>query len=125
MVARSIHNESPRRGKPFVEVNCAAIPDTLIESDLFGHEKGAFTGATAMKRGKFEQADGGSLFLDEIGDMSLATQAKVLRVLQGRSFGGGRRPKTIRVDVRVIAASNKNLKEEIKRGVSGRISSTD
>ncbi len=116
LVARSIHNESPRRGKPFVEVNCAAIPDTLIESELFGHEKGAFTGATAMKRGKFEQADGGTIFLDEIGDMSLATQAKVLRVLQEQEFQRVGGAKTIRVDVRVIAASNKNLKEEIKRG---------
>ncbi len=116
LVARSIHNESPRRGKPFVEVNCAAIPDTLIESELFGHEKGAFTGATAMKRGKFEQADGGTIFLDEIGDMSLATQAKVLRVLQEQEFQRVSGAKTIRVDVRVIAASNKNLKEEIKKG---------
>lgn len=116
LVARSIHNESPRRGKPFVEVNCAAIPDTLIESELFGHEKGAFTGATAMKRGKFEQADGGTIFLDEIGDMSLATQAKVLRVLQEQEFQRVGGAKTIRVDVRVIAASNKNLKEEIKKG---------
>ena len=116
LVARSIHNESPRRNKPFVEVNCAAIPDTLIESELFGHEKGAFTGATAMKRGKFEQADGGTIFLDEIGDMSLATQAKVLRVLQEQEFQRVGGAKTIRVDVRVIAASNKNLKEEIKRG---------
>jgi two-component system nitrogen regulation response regulator NtrX len=116
LVARSIHNESPRRGKPFVEVNCAAIPDTLIESELFGHEKGAFTGATAMKRGKFEQADGGTILLDEIGDMSLATQAKVLRVLQEQEFQRVGGAKTIRVDVRVIAASNKNLKEEIKRG---------
>ena len=125
LVARSIHNESPRRGKPFVEVNCAAIPDTLIESELFGHEKGAFTGATAMKRGKFEQADGGTIFLDEIGDMSLATQAKVLRVLQEQEFQRVGGAKTIRVDVRVIAASNKNLKDEIKKGVSGKTSSTD
>jgi two-component system nitrogen regulation response regulator NtrX len=116
LVARSIHNESPRKGKPFVEVNCAAIPDTLIESELFGHEKGAFTGATAMKRGKFEQADGGTIFLDEIGDMSLATQAKVLRVLQEQEFQRVGGAKTIRVDVRVIAASNKNLKDEIKKG---------
>ena len=116
LVARSIHNESPRRNRPFVEVNCAAIPDTLIESELFGHEKGAFTGATAMKRGKFEQADEGTIFLDEIGDMSLATQAKVLRVLQEQEFQRVGGTKTIRVDVRVIAASNKNLKEEIKRG---------
>lgn len=116
LVARGIHNESPRRDKPFVEVNCAAIPDTLIESELFGHEKGAFTGATAMKRGKFELSDGGTIFLDEIGDMSLATQAKVLRVLQEQEFQRVGGTKTIRVDVRVIAASNKNLKEEIKKG---------
>lgn len=116
LVARRIHLYSPRTDRPFIEVNCAAIPETLIESDLFGHEKGAFTGAVEMKRGKFELADGGTLFLDEIGDMSLATQAKVLRVLQEQRFnrvGGG---KTIQVDVRVIGASNKNLAEEIKKG---------
>lgn len=116
LVARWIHLSSSRADRPFVEVNCAAIPETLIESELFGHEKGAFTGAVAMKRGRFELADGGTLFLDEIGDMSLATQAKVLRVLQEQRFnrvGGGR---MIQVDVRVIGASNKNLSEEIKRG---------
>ena len=116
VVARLIHAQSPRAGKPFVDVNCAAIPDTLIESELFGHERGAFTGATAMKRGRFEEADGGTLFLDEVGDMSLVTQAKVLRVLQEQRFtrvGGG---KPIEVDVRVISASNKHLSEEIARG---------
>ncbi len=116
LVARGIHFESPRADKPFIEVNCAAIPETLIESELFGHEKGAFTGATATRRGQFELADGGTLFLDEVGDMSLATQAKVLRVLQEQRFQrvGGTRP--INVDVRVIAASNKNLTEAIRRG---------
>ncbi|MBI3354916.1 MAG: sigma-54-dependent Fis family transcriptional regulator [Nitrospirae bacterium] len=116
LVARKIHSESLRRNKPFVEVNCAAIPETLIESELFGHEKGAFTGATTMKKGKFELADGGTIFLDEIGDMSLATQAKVLRVLQEQEFQRVGGTKTIKVDVRVIAASNKNLKEELKKG---------
>ena len=116
LVARKIHSESTRRNKPFVEVNCAAIPETLIESELFGHEKGAFTGATTMKKGKFELADGGTIFLDEIGDMSLATQAKVLRVLQEQEFQRVGGIKTIKVDVRVITASNKNLKEELKKG---------
>ncbi|MEW6410671.1 MAG: sigma-54 dependent transcriptional regulator [Nitrospirota bacterium] len=116
LVARAIHNYSRRREKPFIEVNCAAIPTDLIESELFGHEKGAFTGATTSKKGKFEIADEGTLFLDEVGDMSLNTQAKVLRVLQEQEFqrvGGG---KTIKVDVRVITATNKNLEEEIKKG---------
>ncbi|MBI5746019.1 MAG: sigma-54-dependent Fis family transcriptional regulator [Nitrospirae bacterium] len=116
LVARRIHLYSPRAARPFIEVNCAAIPETLIESELFGHEKGAFTGAVEMKRGKFELADGGTLFLDEIGDMSLATQAKVLRVLQEQRFNRVGGSKTIQVDVRVIGASNKNLAEEIKKG---------
>ncbi len=116
LVARAIHQQSVRSAKPFVEVNCAAIPEELIESELFGHEKGAFTGATAARRGKFDQANGGTLFLDEIGDMSLKTQAKILRILQEHTFervGGNR---TIEVDVRVIAATNKNLMHEIKTG---------
>jgi two-component system nitrogen regulation response regulator NtrX len=116
LVARATHNLSKRRDKPFVEVNCAAIPEELIESELFGHEKGAFTGATAMRKGKFDQAHGGTLFLDEIGDMSLKTQAKILRILQEHKFervGGSR---TIEVDVRVIAATNKDLEEEIRQG---------
>ncbi|PLX79895.1 MAG: Fis family transcriptional regulator [Desulfuromonas sp.] len=116
LVARSIHSLSTRKGKPFVEVNCAAIPEELIESELFGHEKGAFTGATAMRKGKFDQAHEGTLFLDEIGDMSLKTQAKILRILQEHKFervGGNR---TIEVDVRVIAATNKNLENEIQQG---------
>lgn len=114
LVARAIHQQSTRNAKPFVEVNCAAIPEELIESELFGHEKGAFTGATAARKGKFDQANGGTLFLDEIGDMSLKTQAKILRILQEHTFervGGNR---TIEVDVRVIAATNKDLEEEIR-----------
>jgi len=116
LVAHAIHRLSKRKDKPFIEVNCAAIPDDLIESELFGHEKGSFTGATTMKRGKFDQANNGMLFLDEIGDMSLKAQSKVLRILQEQRFervGGNR---TIRVDVRVIAATNKNLEEEIAEG---------
>jgi len=116
IVARSIHLKSKRRTKPLVAVNCAAIPEELIESELFGHEKGAFTGAESSKIGKFEMAHRGTLFLDEIGDMSLKTQAKILRILQEQTFErvGGR--KTIKVDARVIAATNKNLFEEIKAG---------
>ena len=116
LVARAIHMHSPRAEHPFVAVNCAAIPETLIESELFGHEKGAFTGATAMKRGQFEQADGGTLFLDEIGDMSLNTQAKVLRALQEQQFTRVGGTKLMKVDVRVLAASNKDLEKEISRG---------
>jgi two-component system nitrogen regulation response regulator NtrX len=116
LVARAIHQHSPRADRPFVAVNCAAIPETLIESELFGHEKGAFSGATSQKRGQFEQADGGTLFLDEIGDMSLATQAKVLRALQEQQFNRVGGTKTIKVDVRVLAASNKDLAKEIEGG---------
>ncbi|HSE59948.1 MAG TPA: sigma-54 dependent transcriptional regulator [Nitrospiraceae bacterium] len=116
LVARAIHQHSPRADRPFVAVNCAAIPETLIESELFGHEKGAFSGATSQKRGQFEQADGGTLFLDEIGDMSLATQAKVLRALQEQQFNRVGGTKTIKVDVRVLAASNKDLAKEIEAG---------
>jgi two-component system nitrogen regulation response regulator NtrX len=116
LVARAIHLHSPRRDYPFIAVNCAAIPETLIESELLGHERGAFTGATTQKRGQFEQADGGTLFLDEIGDMSLSTQAKVLRVLQEQQFTRVGGSKVIKVDVRVIAASNKNLAKEIEKG---------
>lgn len=114
LVARAIHVGSKRKEMPFVAVNCAAIPEELIESELFGHEKGAFTGATQMKRGKFDQASGGTLFLDEIGDMSLKTQAKVLRILQEQRFERVGGTQTIEVDVRVIAATNKNLVESIK-----------
>ncbi len=116
LVARAIHQHSARAGRPFVAVNCAAIPDTLIESELFGHEKGAFSGATSMKRGQFEQADGGTLFLDEIGDMSLNTQAKVLRALQEQQFTRVGGTKLMKVDVRVLAASNKDLMKEIEKG---------
>ena len=116
LVARAIHQHSIRTGRPFVAVNCAAIPETLIESELFGHEKGSFTGATSMKRGQFEQADGGTLFLDEIADMSLSTQAKVLRALQEQQFTRVGGTKLLKVDVRVLAASNKNLLKEIEKG---------
>jgi len=116
LVARAIHLQSPRQNRAFVEINCAAIPETLIESELFGHEKGAFTGATSMKRGKFELADGGTLFLDEIGDMSLATQAKVLRVIQEQQFTRVGGTKLLNVNIRVIAASNKDLVDEIGNG---------
>jgi two-component system nitrogen regulation response regulator NtrX len=115
LVARAIHRESLRRDGPFVQVNCAAIPDELIESELFGHEKGSFTGATDRQMGKFEQADKGTIFLDEIGDMSLKTQAKVLRVLQEQELERLGSNRIIKVDVRVIAATNKNLEEEINR----------
>jgi two-component system nitrogen regulation response regulator NtrX len=116
LVARAIHRQSRRAEKPFIEVNCAAIPEDLIESELFGHEKGAFTGATSKRKGKFDQAHEGTLFLDEIGDMSLKTQAKVLRILQERKFERVGGEKTIEVDVRVVAATNKNLEQEIKAG---------
>ena len=116
LVARAIHALSARREAPFVEVNCAAIPEELIESELFGHERGAFTGALARRRGKFETADTGTVFLDEIGDMSLKTQAKVLRALEEQAFErvGGR--ETLKVDVRVIAASNRDLPSLIAQG---------
>jgi two-component system nitrogen regulation response regulator NtrX len=116
LVARAIHEHSARADKPFVAVNCAAIPETLIESELFGHEKGSFSGATSMKRGQFEQADGGTLFLDEIADMSLSTQAKVLRALQEQQFTRVGGTKLMKVDVRVLAASNKDLLKEIEKG---------
>jgi DNA-binding NtrC family response regulator len=116
LVARSLHQESARSAMPYIEVNCAAIPSELIESELFGHEKGSFTGAVKQQKGKFEQADGGTLFLDEIGDMSLAAQAKVLRVLQEHKLSRVGSDKDIEVNVRVIAATNKNLVEEIAKG---------
>ena len=116
LIARSVHRASQRANKPFIAVNCAAIPETLIESELFGHEKGAFTGAVSVQRGKFEIADSGTLFLDEIGDMSLNTQAKVLRVLQEQEFQRVGGTRNIRVDVRLITATNKNLSDEIKKG---------
>jgi len=116
LVAQAIHRQSRRCHKPMIEMNCAAIPEELIESELFGHEKGSFTGAHASKSGKFDQANNGMLFLDEIGDMSLKTQAKILRILQEQTFervGGNR---TITTDVRVLAATNKNLEQEIEAG---------
>ena len=116
LVARSLHQKSNRAAMPYIEVNCAAIPSELIESELFGHEKGAFTSAIKQHKGKFEQADGGTLFLDEIGDMSLAAQAKVLRVLQEKKLSRVGSDKDITVDVRVLAATNKNLKAEIEKG---------
>jgi two-component system nitrogen regulation response regulator NtrX len=116
LVAQSLHALSPRYNKPFVEVNCAAIPEELIESELFGHEKGAFTGATQLRRGKFDLANGGTLFLDEIGDMSLKTQAKILRILQEQKFERVGGAQTTSVDVRIVAATNKDLKAEIQEG---------
>ncbi|MDH4348270.1 MAG: sigma-54 dependent transcriptional regulator, partial [Gemmatimonadota bacterium] len=116
LVARAIHGSSSRRGRPFVEVNCAAIPSELIESELFGHMKGSFTGAVADRPGKFEQADGGTLFLDEVGDMSLATQAKVLRALQEGVITRIGSTGQLAVDVRVLAATNKDLAAEIAAG---------
>ena len=113
LVARAIHRASPRNQEPFVQVNCAAIPDELIESELFGHERGSFTGATQKQIGKFEQADRGTIFLDEVGDMSLKTQAKVLRVLQEGEVERLGSARTIKVDVRVLAATNKNLDQAI------------
>ena len=116
LVARSLHAKSSRADAPFVEVNCAAIPSELIESELFGHERGAFTSAVKQRKGKFEQADGGTLFMDEVGDMSLSAQAKVLRALQERKISRVGSDRDIDVDVRVIAATNKKLKEEIAKG---------
>ena len=116
LVARSLHQSGARSAMPYIEVNCAAIPSELIESELFGHEKGSFTSAIKQHKGKFEQADGGTLFLDEIGDMSLPAQAKVLRVLQEKKLSRVGSDKDIDVDVRVIAATNKDLKAEIAKG---------
>jgi two-component system nitrogen regulation response regulator NtrX len=116
LVARAIHRNSLRTRERFIQVNCAAIPDDLIESELFGHEKGSFTGATEKQIGKFEQADRGTIFLDEVGDMSLKTQAKVLRVLQEGEVERLGSARTIKVDVRVIAATNKRLEEEVEKG---------
>ena len=116
LVANSIHDNSERRDSPFIKLNCAAIPEELLESELFGHEKGAFTGATKFKPGKFDMADGGTIFLDEIGDMPFNLQAKVLRILQEQEFyrvGGSR---TIKVDVRIIASTNKNLEKMVQEG---------
>ena len=116
VIARAVHTLSTRRDGPFIKVNCAALPDTLLESELFGHEKGAFTGATQLRKGRFELADGGTLFLDEIGDISSAFQAKLLRVLQEREFERIGGTQTIRVDVRMVCATNRNLEEAVAKG---------
>jgi two-component system NtrC family response regulator len=116
LIARAIHQLSPRAGKTFISVNCAALTETLLESELFGHERGAFTHAVAMRKGRFELADGGTLFLDEVGEMSPALQVKVLRVLQEMEFERVGGTRTIKVDVRVVAATNKDLKEEVEAG---------
>ncbi|NUO78539.1 sigma-54-dependent Fis family transcriptional regulator [candidate division KSB1 bacterium] len=116
LVARAIHNRSARKSSALIKVNCAALPSGLIESELFGHEKGAFTGATAKKKGRFELADGGTIFLDEVGELPLETQVKLLRVLQEQEFETVGGAKTIKVNVRVIAATNRNLQDEVKKG---------
>jgi DNA-binding NtrC family response regulator len=116
LVAKAIHYHSPRKSKPFVAVNVAAIPSELLESELFGHEKGSFTGAMATRAGKFEEADGGTLFLDEIGEMDFALQAKLLRILQEREISRVGSNKVIKIDVRVIIATHKNLQEEVRKG---------
>jgi two-component system response regulator HydG len=116
LIANALHQGSNRAEKRFIKVNCAALPETLLESELFGHEKGAFTGAVGRKPGRFELADGGTIFLDEIGEMSLATQAKLLRVLQEREFEPLGSTRTVKVDIRIIAASNKMLLDEVKNG---------
>jgi two-component system nitrogen regulation response regulator NtrX len=116
LIAHAIHAASSRAGDPFVEVNCAAIPEEMIESELFGHRRGSFPGAVEDKIGKLQKADGGTLFLDEVGDMSLKTQAKVLRALEEQRFEPVGATESIQVDVRVVASTNKNLEEEIERG---------
>ena len=116
LVARAVHNGSDRANKPFITVHCAALPETLIESELFGYEKGAFTGAESVHKGRFELADGGTIFLDEIGEVNLATQVKLLRVLQEHKFERVGGEKSVEIDVRVVAATNRNLEEEVKNG---------
>jgi two-component system NtrC family response regulator len=116
LVAKAIHMNSPRQDKPFITVNCAALAENLLESELFGHEKGAFTGAVVMRKGRFELADGGTLFLDEIGEIPLALQSKLLRALQEKSFERVGGSKTLSVDVRIISATNKDLREEVDQG---------
>ena len=116
LIAKAIHYDSPRKERPFISVNCGALTETLLESELFGHEKGAFTGAIAMKKGRFELADGGTLFLDEVGEMTPSLQVKLLRVLQEMEFERVGGTKTIEVDVRVLSASNRNLKEDVAQG---------
>jgi len=116
LIARAIHYSSPRADKPLVKVNCAALPENLLESELFGHEKGAFTGAVGRRIGRFEQADQGTIFLDEIGDLSPPLQSKLLRVLQEKEFERVGSSQTLKADVRVIAATNRNLEEAIQKG---------
>lgn len=116
LVARAVHDFSPRHHSPFISLNCAGLPETLLESELFGHEKGAFTGAVALRKGRFELADHGTLFLDEVGEMPMSLQSKLLRVLQERNFERVGGTRTLKVDVRIIAATNKDLKEEVERG---------
>jgi Nif-specific regulatory protein len=116
LIAHALHHHSPRAGKPFVRVSCAALPETLVESELFGYERGAFTGAQARRKGRFELADGGTLFLDEIGELSMSTQVKLLRVLQEREFERLGGSDTVKVDVRLIAATNKNLEQALAEG---------
>ena len=116
LIANAIHHNSPRAAAPFVKFNCAALPDTLLESELFGHEKGAFTGAVRQRKGRFELADGGTLFLDEIGESSASFQAKLLRILQEGEMERVGGDETLRVNVRIIAATNRNLEEEVRQG---------
>jgi Nif-specific regulatory protein len=116
LVANAIHFKSMRNGKPFIKFNCAALPESIVESELFGHERGAFTGASAQRRGRFELADGGTIFLDEVGEMSLPTQAKLLRIIQEKEFERVGGSKTVKTDVRIIAATNRNLEEQIRQG---------
>ena len=120
LIATTIHYQSKRKDKPLIKVNCAAMPEGLIESELFGHEKGAFTGAIKRKPGRFELADKGTIFLDEIADLPLSTQSKILRVIQERTFERVGGTETLNVDVRIIAATNKNLEEEVKKKGSGK-----
>ena len=117
LIAKAIHFSGPRKGRPFVSINCGALAETLLESELFGHEKGAFTGAVAMKKGRFELADGGTLFLDEVGDMPPALQVKLLRVLQEMEFERVGGTRTIKVDVRVLSASNRDIKDDVTQGI--------
>jgi two-component system NtrC family response regulator len=117
LIAKAIHYDSPRKDRPFITLNCGALTETLLESEIFGHEKGAFTGAIAMKKGRFELADGGTLFLDEVGDMPLSLQVKLLRTLQEMEFERVGGTRTIRVDVRVLSASNRDIKEDVTNGV--------
>ncbi|MBW1714568.1 MAG: sigma-54-dependent Fis family transcriptional regulator [Deltaproteobacteria bacterium] len=117
LIAKAIHYNSPRKNRPFISINCGALTETLLESELFGHERGAFTGAIAMKKGRFELADGGTLFLDEVGEMPPSLQVKLLRVLQEMDFERVGGTKTIKVDVRIVAASNRRLKEDVDKGI--------